>query len=369
MDFDLSDDQQALADLAGSILGDLSDAERVGKVESTGDRFDRQLWEALADAGLVGVTIPGEYGGLGLGIVELCLVLEQQGRRVAPIPLLATTALGASAVVRYGTADQRRRWLPGVADGSLILTGAWTDPAGGGDPLFPAGEAEGAHWRVSGTKVGIPAAGVADALLLPVAVDGEHRVAVVATDAPGLAMTLHETTNRELHGTLDLDGVVVRADDLLDGDGDEIGGFVLDLARVGTCALVLGCCEEAVTLTAAHVSEREQFGRPLSTNQGVALRAADAYIDTDCIRVTLQQAAWRLDEGLDVSTAVPVAKWWAAEAGQRVVLATQHLHGGTGADVSHPIHRYFLWVSQLADTLGGAGTHLARLGTVIAAGG
>ena len=210
---------------------------------------------------------------------------------------------------------------------------------------------------------------MADALLLPVAVDGEHRVAVVATDAPGLAVTLHETTNRELHGTLDLDGVVVRADDLLDGDGDEIGGFVLDLARVGTCALVLGCCEEAVTLTAAHVSEREQFGRPLSTNQGVALRAADAYIDTDCIRVTLQQAAWRLDEGLDVSTAVPVAKWWAAEAGQRVVLATQHLHGGTGADVSHPIHRYFLWVSQLADTLGGAGTHLARLGTVIAAGG
>ena len=136
--------------------------------------------------------------------------------------------------------------------------------------------------------------------------------------------------------------------------------------RIGACAVVLGCCEEALAMTAAHVSEREQFGRPLSTNQGVALQAADAAIDTEGIRVTLQQAAWSLDNGLDVSQAVPTAKWWASKAGQRVVVTTQHLHGGTGADISHPVHRYFLWVVHLADSLGGAGAHLARLGSTIA---
>ena len=161
-----------------------------------------------------------------------------------------------------------------------------------------------------------------------------------------------------------------------DGDGDRLGVVtekgeiifqeVSQRAKIGICALVLGCCEEALTMTAQHVSEREQFGRPLSTNQGVALQAADAHIDIDGIRVTQLQAAWEIDEGLECSKAVSSAKWWASEAGQRIVVTTQHLHGGTGADTTHPIHRYFLWVIQLADTLGGAGKSLNALGKLIA---
>ena len=367
MDFDLSADQQALADLADRIFGDLASTDRVAEVEATDDRFDRSLWEALAEAGLVGVALPERDGGLGLGMVEASLVLEQQGRRVAPVPLLAVTALGAWAIAAHGSDAQRARWLEGVTEGSRILTGAWTDPAGADHSQPLAGVADGAGWRVSGTKVAVPAAGVAEAVVVPVDTDG-HRVAVVPLDAEGLTVTLAETTSREIQGTLEFDHVAVGPDDLLGGDGDEITRSVLDRARVGTCAMVLGCCEEALAMAAAHVSEREQFGRPLSTNQGVALQAADAAIDTDGIRVTLQQAAWRLDNGLDISQAVPTAKWWAAEAGQRVVLTTQHLHGGTGADISHPAHRYFLWVLQLADSLGGAGTHLARLGSTIADG-
>jgi alkylation response protein AidB-like acyl-CoA dehydrogenase len=130
VDFDLSTDQQALADLADQIFGDLASADRVAEVEATDDRFDRSLWEALAEAGLVGVALPERDGGLGLGMVEACLVLEQQGRRVAPVPLLAVTALGAWAIAAHGSDAQRARWLEGVTQGSRILTGAWTDPAG-----------------------------------------------------------------------------------------------------------------------------------------------------------------------------------------------------------------------------------------------
>ncbi|MBC8364505.1 MAG: acyl-CoA/acyl-ACP dehydrogenase [Actinobacteria bacterium] len=364
MDFDLTDDQQALRGLAERIFGDLASTDRVAEVEATDDRFDRNLWEALAEAGLIGVALPERDGGLGLGMVEACLVLEQQGRRVAPVPLLAVTALGAWAISAHGSEAQRSRWLEGITEGSRILTGAWTDPAGADLSQPLTGVAEGTGWRVSGTKVAVPAAGVAEAVVVPVDTDG-HRVAIVPTDAEGLTITLAETTSREVRGALEFDAVRVEPEDLLEGDGDRITQGVLDRARIGICAMVLGCCEEALAMAATHVSEREQFGRPLSTNQGVAIQAADAAIDTDGIRVTLQKAAWRLDNGLDLSQAVPTAKWWAAEAGQRVVVTTQHLHGGTGADISHPAHRYFLWVLQLADSLGGAGAHLARLGSTI----
>ena len=366
MDFDLTENQQALADLAERIFGDLATADRVAEVEATDDRFDRNLWGALAEAGLVGMALPERDGGLDLGLVETCLVLQQQGRRVAPVPLLAATTLGAWAIAAYGSDALRARWLEGVAQGHRILTGAWTDPAGTDESRPLTGLADGVGWRVSGEKVAVAAAGVADAVVVPVDTDGSHRVAVVPIDADGLTVSLAETTSREIHGTLRFDNVAIGPEDLLDGGGDEITRSVLDRAQIGACAVVLGCCEEALAMTAAHVSEREQFGRPLSTNQGVALQAADAAIDTEGIRVTLQQAAWSLDNGLDVSQAVPTAKWWASEAGQRVVVTTQHLHGGTGADISHPVHRYFLWVVHLADSLGGGGAHLARLGSTIA---
>ncbi len=120
-------------------------------------------------------------------------------------------------------------------------------------------------------------------------------------------------------------------------------------------------------MAAEYTSSREQFGKPLSTNQGVVLKAADAYIAMNAMRATLWQAAWRLDEGLDAEKAVEVAHWWASDGGHRVVHITQHLHGGMGADIDYPVHRYFLWAKEVTDLLGGPSAHLARLGDLIAA--
>jgi len=141
---------------------------------------------------------------------------------------------------------------------------------------------------------------------------------------------------------------------------------MLQWAQVGLAALQIGVCDAALAQTAAHLNEREQFGRTLSSFQGTMLRMADAGIDTEALRVTAWQAAWRLDEGKEADEAVLVAKWQAAEGGQRVVHATQHLHGGTGADIGYPIHRYFLWGKQIETELGGPSLTLARLGQLIA---
>jgi acyl-CoA dehydrogenase len=138
-------------------------------------------------------------------------------------------------------------------------------------------------------------------------------------------------------------------------------------------ATAAGVTRAALTMTAKYTSEREQFDKPLSTFQGVALKAADAYVDTTAIRATALQAAWLLDRTEDGTTdsreaaaAVLSAAWWAAEAGQRCVHITQHLHGGMGADVTYPVHRFFLWGKQIELMVGGASALLAEIGDVVA---
>ena len=142
--------------------------------------------------------------------------------------------------------------------------------------------------------------------------------------------------------------------------------WTVERARVALAATQLGVAQEALRRTAEYTSQRKQFGRPIGSFQGVALRAADAYIDVDCMRSTLWQALWRLDEGQTAAIEVGVAKWWASRGGQRVVHTAQYLHGGIGADIDYPIHRFFLWAKQLDLCLGGVSAQLSKLGALVA---
>lgn len=380
MNFDFSESQEAVAALAEQVFSGSAGADRVAELERTADRFDRELWAALAASDLLGVAIGEEHGGLGLGMIETALVLREQGRRVAPVPLWPTLVLGTMPISEFGTPALRDRWLRAVASGEAVLTGAFFE-WGADDALSPsvtAARRDDGSWELTGSKPAVPAAGVADAVVVPARVigggeGGDLAVFVVGLDAAGVEVELSETTNRELHGEMTLRSVVVGDDARLEGaDGRSIVEWTLVRAQVAVAAVVLGCCEEATAMAADYTSEREQFGRPLSTNQGVAMRAADCYIDNDCMRVTLLQAAWLIDEGrsaAEIADAAAVAKWWSADAGQRVVHATQHLHGGMGADIDYPVHRYFLWVKQLENTLGGGSRQLAAIGRGLAGAG
>ncbi|MFI5521957.1 acyl-CoA dehydrogenase family protein [Streptomyces platensis] len=140
---------------------------------------------------------------------------------------------------------------------------------------------------------------------------------------------------------------------------------VLALARTAFAGLQAGVAAGSLARAVAHTTTREQFGRPLSTNQGVLLRAADAHMDIEAIRVTAYEAAWRRDAGLDAGPHALTAAWWASEAGTRVVHTGQHLHGGIGADLDHPVHRHFLWGRQLAGYLGSGAEVLEELGELL----
>jgi acyl-CoA dehydrogenase len=369
MDFNLSEEQQAIRDLSAQIFQGRATPERVRVIERTEERIDRELWSELARANLLGIALPEDVGGSGLGLVELALLLEEQGRRVAPVPLLATVVMGALPFAEFGTAEQRTRWLPGVIAGEVVLTAALAE-MGDGDPSRPSTTAvqAGDGWRLDGLRMSVPAAHVAARILVPARHSSGVGVFVVDPSADGVQLQRAETTNREIHSHLVLDGAPAEA--LGDPQaGETMIKWMVERAIVGIAALQVGVAEDALRQAAQYTSERVQFGRQLSTFQGAAIKAADGYIDCEAMRVTMWQAAWRLSAGYDATAEVEVAKWWAAEGGQRVVHATQHLHGGLGADVEYPVHRYFLWGKQLEDMLGGAGYHLARLGRHLAASG
>jgi alkylation response protein AidB-like acyl-CoA dehydrogenase len=369
MDFTFTEEQQAVAQAAASVFDGMVTPARVAEIERTDDRVDDELWSSLARSNLLGLAVPEAHGGSGLGLTEICLVLEQQGRAVAPVPLWATLVLGALPLARFGGPELQARWLPGVVSGDVRLSAALTEVAASATerPAVHA-SAAGDGFVVSGTARNVAQAHLADRVLLPA--HSETGVVVVLLDpaSPGVTLERAVTTDRQVHPHLELDGVRVAGSDVLAGPGGgaEAVTWMLERARTGLCALQLGVTEEAVRRAAAYLNERHQFGRPLSSFQGTMLKAADAYIDTEAIRVTLWMAAWRLDTGRPAADAVATAKWWASEAGQRVVHATQHLHGGMGADVEFPIHRYFLWGKQIELMLEGPSAQLARMGTALA---
>lgn len=366
MDFTFTEEQLAVAEAARGVLEGLATVERITAVEATDDRFDAELWAELARANLLGLAVPESEGGSGLGLTELCLLLEQQGRTVAPVPLWSTLVLGALPVAEFGTAEQRAEWLPEVVAGRACLTAALTEPAAS-QSRRPAVRArrDGELWLLSGTAAAVPDAHLAARVLVPAATeDGGVIVALVDPAGPGARLERAETTARQIHPHLHFDRTPVGDGWVLVGaaDGAAAVDWMLERALTGLCALALGVTEEAIARAAAYLNERRQFGRPLASFQGTLLKAADAYIDSEAIRVTLWQAAWRLDTGRPAADAVATASWWASEAGQRVVHATQHLHGGVGADISYPIHRYFFWGKQIELMLEGPSAQLQRLG-------
>ncbi|MFE0175154.1 acyl-CoA dehydrogenase family protein [Streptomyces sp. NPDC059002] len=337
MDFTPTEEQAAARDLAGQIFGDLATPERLA---AAGTGADAELWKELCAAGL-----PGAVADVGL--LGLVLLLEEQGRVTAQVPFAASCVYGLLAVAAHGTDEQRARLLPALREGAAVATGAFPARSGvtaDGDGVL-GGAVPWVPWLRDATHVLVA---TADESLWLVRV-ADARVEPVELTAPWAA------------GRLVLDGT----------PGERIGGAaayedVRASARTAFAGLQAGVCAGSLARAVDHTNEREQFGRPLAAKQGVQLRAADAYMDTEAIRVTAYEAAWRRDAGLAYATHALTAAWWASEAGKRVVHAGQHLHGGMGADLDHPVHRHFLWGRQLDAYLGCGSEVLEELGELLA---
>lgn len=369
MDFQLTDAQEAVTDLAWQILESRAPATEGADVPPAGTGWpDERLWQDLAEANLLGIALAEDVGGNGLGLLELGLLLEQLGRAAARVPGWPTLVT-AWAIDEYGTEEQRRELLPGVAAGDVILSAALVEPDMTDHAVLSttAAPTDGGGWSVTGEKTCVPFADQAARVLIPAATP-DGGVVLLLVDPDEAALTPQETTSGEPQAAVTLDRVTVGADAALAEAGPGGFGQLLDVARVAVSAVMLGVSEQALTMTASYVSEREQFGRPLATFQSIAVQAADAYIDAEAMRSTVWQALWRLDAGLPAAEAVTLAKFWASEAGERIASSTIHLHGGIGVDTDYPLHHYFLRSKGLELTLGSASLQLDRLGRQLAAG-
>jgi alkylation response protein AidB-like acyl-CoA dehydrogenase len=321
MDFSFTDEQRAMADLAGQILKDRCTLPRLKTVETSDERYDRDLWAEFAKAGLVGAALPETAGGSGGGLVEICLLLEQQGRHVAMIPLLPTVVSAAMPLVRFGSQEQQQRYLPGVVAGETLLTAALSEL--GTEPRSPMTTAtkHGSSWRLTGAKTAVPMAHESAAVLVPArAGDGKIGVFLVEPNAPGVSLERQETTNWEAHFHMDLKEVEVGKQALLGSieQGAEILDWIIDRTIVGLCALQAGVCESAMRTTAEYASNRKQFDKPIAMFQAVGQRMADCYIDNEGVTLTMWQAATRLADEMPSAKEVATAKYWAAEGGSRI---------------------------------------------------
>jgi alkylation response protein AidB-like acyl-CoA dehydrogenase len=355
VDFAISDDQQALRDLARLILSEGATHERLQQLEGEGWAvFDQQLWRRLAEAGLTGIALAEEHGGGGLGFLELSLLFEEVGRTVAPVP--AVPALATAYVL--GRHKLVPDLLAGVAAGTTVVTTAFAAEV--------TVRRDGAGWRMSGEAPFVPYGEQAGLVVIPAQSDA-GPVAVLLPDAAALAaVTTLATTNREPQALLAFDDVAIDAEQVLADAGELLQELRLHVTS-GLCSVAAGVCAAALDMTAQHARTREQFGKPIASFQAVGQRAADAYIDTELVKLTALSAAWRLAEGWPAEEEVAVAKFWAGDGGMRALHACQHLHGGLGVDLDYPLHRYFLWGKQLEHELGTPTRQLLALGGVLAA--
>ncbi|MFJ9904547.1 acyl-CoA dehydrogenase family protein [Streptomyces sp. NPDC101152] len=373
MDFTFTEEQEAAAEAArGVFAGVAPDAVPSPSLVAgaVAEDFDRALWARLAEADLLSLLLDAEYGGAGLNAIALCLVLRESAKGLARIPLLESSA-AVAAVQAYGGPELKSALLARAGRGEVVLTVAANGRTGhDGAELAVTARQEGEDWLLDGVQTAVPWAHTADFVLVPAHTAADRTLlAVVPRVHPGVVLGEQISTTGERLGELRLESARIAARDVIDADG--AWEWLRGLLATGTCSLALGLGERVLAMTSEYAGKREQFGHPIATFQAVAVQAADRYIDLRAMEATLWQAAWRLASGatgpLPASGDVAVAKIWASDGVRRIVQTAQHLHGGFGADVEYPLHRYHAWAKHLELSLGPAAAYEEALGDLLAA--
>lgn len=355
MDFELTDEQQMFQDVLRSFVGEhvkpvVREYEREG-------RYPAEIVAKMAEMGLFGITVPAEFGGLGLDTVSMSLVFEEISRGWMGVAgVLGSHSLSCRMIANHGTGDQKRRWLPDLATGRRRTGIALTEPGGGSDLQGIATRAwrDGDDYVVRGTKTWITNARYADPLPVLVKTDPEaeprHKGMSVMMVEAGLA-GFEVTKDIDKLGykgpescEVVLDDVRVPADCLL--GGAEGRGFVqvmsgLEAGRVNIAARSVGIAQAALDASLAYAQQREAFGRPIAEFQAIQLKLADMATELEAARLLTRWAADRIDKGLRADVEAGMAKYFASEAAIRASLEAMRIHGGYGYSTEFEIERLY----------------------------
>jgi alkylation response protein AidB-like acyl-CoA dehydrogenase len=356
MQFGLSESQQILKDTARKFFAGESPIAAVRKAMETETAHDPALWTKLAEQGFTGIITPEEYGGMGLGKVELILLMEEAGYALLPGPFFSTVALAGAVIDACASPEQKKNYLARIAGGQARSTVALVETAGSWDAgslkIAAAGN------KLTGTKLFVTDAAVADFIVV-VAGDGVYAV---DAKAPGLRIT-------PMKG-MDLARKIYSVDfkntpaELL-GDANGLAN-ALDVATASLCAEMVGGMQRALELTVAYAKTRKQFGKPIGIFQAVQHLCADMYLETESSRSATYYAAWALEEHTpDAATSVSVAKMYASDAARNVGNRGIQVHGGMGFTWENDLHLYYRRAKASETMLGDATFHRERIARLV----
>jgi len=362
MDLSLSEEQQQITDSAATFLAEAAAMPAVRAASESAEGLDRALWRAMAELGWCGVHLPESAGGLGLGLVELVLLQEQLGRRLACVPFFDSVALAATALRGLPDSPLAQDWLERLAAGQAI--GALTLPAEHGgaacaDGLPSAVAAPEGGWTLQGGWPQVGSAAMADVLLLPAqAASGETLLLAVPADAPGLRVrplaTLDATRRM---AAVRADGVNLPAASCI-GRGPSLDALFTQVRQLGAIALAgeqVGVAQQCLDLTLTYAAQRSQFDRPIAGFQAVKHRCAQMLVALESARSAVYGAACIADTAPDAATLLfhaAQARVAATEAAQFCAREAIQLHGGVGFTWEFDPHLYFRRAQASSQRLG-----------------
>jgi len=375
MDLVLNEDQELLARTAREFVSGRSSLRRIRQLRDANDAdgFSRDLWREMAALGWLGIVIPEDLDGAGLGAMDQMVVLEELGRGLMPEPILSTVLLGTSALLLGGSAAQKKAHLPKVAAGARLLTVAYQEATSRYDLNKVATKAtkSGNGWTLSGEKIQVLDGHVADQLIVSARTSGAAGDAkgvtlfLVAADTPGVTIERQARIDSRNVALVRLDDVKVDADAVV-GTVDEGGALltrVVDRATIGLCAEMLGAMQAAFEMTNAYLKTRLQFGVPIGSFQALKHRAAKMYIELELARSTVMGAHRVLDEQKDDTVIAKLASLAKARCSDAFVLIGNEcvqMHGGIGVTDEADIGFFFKRARVAEMTFGDATFHRDR---------
>ncbi len=373
MDILLNEEEQMVRDAARSFLESETSTKLAREMEKDPLGYPPALWKQIADLGWVGMCIPDQYGGQGLGLTYLGLVLEEVGRAIAPLPLHSTT-VPAITIAEFGSEEIKQAVLPGVCSGDTLLAFAFQerDPRIIADAIKTTAVLEGDNYVVNGTKMFVDNINTASKVLTVVRKPGTTgrdglSLLLIDTDAAGLTQTLEVTTAKDKQGRVDLNNVKVPKSALIgeEGKGWPIAEKMLDVATALLVIQMEGTARKDAEITIAYAKERTAFGRPIGAFQSVAHMLADAIMWCDGAQLLGYEALWALENRGNAGLEVSQAKSFANDRLLPACRIGQQIHGGIGFMMEFDIALYYRRVAASTMRLGTSFEHRARIAAAL----
>ena len=377
MNFGFNEEQELLRSTARKFFDNECASEIVRKLMDGPEGMTPDLWKKIAEQGWTGLIFPDAHGGMGLGFVDLVVLMEEMGRAVVPGPFFSTVLLGGLAIREAGTDAQQKAWLPKISSGEARATLAWMEPSAelGARGITLQATAKGGGFTLNGTKLFVQDAHTADVIVVAARTGSGQSpeegisLLLVPKGTPGMSVTLLPTMDqtRKLC-EVGLKDVALGAEALMAqaGSGWTALARVIDRATVALCAEMCGGAQKVLEMTVEYAKIRQAFGRPIGSYQGVKHKAADMLVDVENSKSITYYAAWAMDEGVpEGPLAVSMAKAYVSDAYRRVAGAGIQLHGGIGFTWEHDLHLYFKRAKGSEFTFGDATWHRERVAQLV----